>query len=73
MTEVKIVKRSVPEIMDIVGELRVQGLGQGVHFDFAYIPAKYDDITGHFVEDRYTLFTFYEDRYATLFTLKWST
>lgn len=71
MTEVKIERRPVAEIMDIVRELREQGLIQGTHFDFAYNKPTYDPITGHFVEDRYTLFTFYEDKYATLFALKY--
>ena len=71
MLEVKISKRPVNEIMDIVKELRHQGLVQGTHFDFAYHQPSYAPITGHFIEDRYTLFTFYEDKYATLFALKY--
>ena len=71
MIEVKIAKRPVTEIMDIVRELREQGLVQGTHFDFAYHHKSFDPITGHAVEGRHTIFTFYVDKYATLFSLKY--
>mgnify|MGYP007031425479 CR=1 FL=1 len=57
------------DIMDIVRELRASGLVQGVHFDFAYHQSVWDDMIGEI--PRYTRFTFYEDKYSTLFALKY--
>ena len=71
MLVVKVAHRPVTEIIDIVKELRLQGLMQGEHFDFSFHQTEYDPITGHLIEDRYTLFTFYAEKYATLFALKY--
>jgi hypothetical protein len=71
MTVVKVAHRPVNEILDIVKELRLQGLVQGEHFDFAFHQTAYDPITGHMIEDRHTLFTFHAEKYATLFALKY--
>ena len=71
MIVVKVAYRPVAEIMEIVRELREQGMIQGTHFDFSYNKPEYDPITGHLIEDRYTLFTFYVEKYATLFALKY--
>lgn len=57
--------------MGIVQELRNGGLTQGQDFDFAYQPEEYDDFTG-VVKERLTVFSFYTEKYATLFTLKYS-
>jgi len=55
-----------------VRELRDKGYGQGVHFDFEYIPPKSDPVSGHWVDsERYTIFTFYVDSLASWFTLKY--
>lgn len=66
------VEKEVNEVMEIVKELRSQGLTQGRDFDFAYFQTKYDPITGHFVEVRHAVFMFHTEKYATMFTLKWS-
>ncbi len=58
------------DIMDIVRELRVAGLVQGTDFDFKYNPPDYDWQTHEQVE-RYTIFTFYKDKWATWFALKY--
>ncbi len=57
--------------MEIVRELRQQGLVQGKDFDFAYHPPEEDWMNG-VQTARYTKFTFYEERWGTWFTLKWS-
>lgn len=71
MVEVKLINRSISAIMDIVYELRHQGSIQGVDFDFAYYPEKYDNFTGHTIQ-KHTIFRFYNHEHATWFTLKWA-
>jgi hypothetical protein len=70
MIEVKIKNLSPNEIIDIVKDLRQQGLAQGVDFDFEYHKPMWDNFSG--VEsDRYTMFMFHSEKYATLFALKY--
>ena len=71
-TTVIIIDRGPNEIMEIVRELREQGLIQGKDFDFAYHQARYDVNSYDAVENRKTIFTFHTEKYATLFTLKYS-
>ncbi len=72
MVTVIVKDRAVPEVMDIVRELRQQGLIQGKDFDFAYKPAEWgDSISMIPIEGKYTVFTFYTEKYATLFALKY--
>jgi pentatricopeptide repeat protein len=59
------------EVMEVVREMREQGLVQGRDFDFAYTPPNEDWMNG-VLEPRYTTFTFYEEKWGTWFTLKWS-
>ena len=56
-------------ILDIVKELRAGGLVQGVHFDFAFNQSRWDEMIGEI--RRFTTFTFYEEKYSTLFALKY--
>lgn len=58
--------------MDIVHDLRKLGLVQGTDFDFAYAHAKYNNDGWEAVEPRTTVFTFYTKKWATWFTLKYS-
>lgn len=71
--KVKVIDKGPNEVMDIVRELREQGLIQGRDFDFAYHQARYDINSYDAVENRHAVFTFYTERYATLFTLKYGT
>lgn len=57
------------EVMDVVKELRSKGYTQGTDFDFAYHKPKHDDITGHLMYNSYTVFTFYDSKLATWFSL----
>lgn len=68
MTEIKIDRR-LDNVIDIVYNLRKQGLVQGVDFDFAYYQSKWDDMIGE-IPTR-TVFTFYDDEQAMLFALKY--
>jgi MoaA/NifB/PqqE/SkfB family radical SAM enzyme len=61
--------KNVNEILDIVKELRDKGLVQGVHFDFAYNQSRWDPMIGDV--KGFTNFTFYEEKYSTLFALKY--
>jgi len=54
----------------MVRELKKQGLEQGQDFDFRFMPAVYDFANNH-SEPRHAVFTFYEEKWATWFTLKW--
>ena len=56
-------------ILEIVRELRASGLAQGVHFDFALYQNRWDPMIGDV--KGFTNFTFYEEKYSTLFALKY--
>lgn len=58
ITEIKLESRPAADVLEIVRELRRQGLVQGNDFDF-----KYD----HTV----SMFYFYQEKYATWFALKY--
>jgi hypothetical protein len=55
--------------MDIVRALRADGLVQGHDFDFAFHQSRWDDMIGEIPKE--TVFTFYTEKYATLFALKY--
>lgn len=61
---------SANKAMDIVGELREKGYGQGIDYDFAYHPSINDRFTGP-TKPSYVVFTFYKESLATWFTLKY--
>jgi hypothetical protein len=61
--------KNANDILDIVRELRASGLVQGVHFDFAYTQSRWDEMIGEIPTN--TVFTFYEEKYSTLFALKY--
>jgi len=69
MTEIKI-NRKLDKVIEIVYNLRKQGLVQGIDFDFAYHQSKWDDMIGEIPTQ--TIFTFYDDDQAMMFALKWS-
>ena len=69
MIEIVVDRKGVIDILDIVKELRASGLRQGVHFDFAYNQSRWDGMIGNV--ETYTVFTFYEEKYSTLFALKY--
>ena len=63
--------KPVNDIMDIVHSLRESGCVQGKDFDFAYQPEEYDHFRMEPVKSKHTTFTFYTDKWATWFTLKY--
>jgi hypothetical protein len=70
MITVVVEDRALVDIIDIVKELRTSGLKQGVHFDFAYNQSRWDPMIGNV--KGFTNFTFYDEKYSTLFALKYS-
>ena len=68
-THIVIERRGPNEILEIVKELRASGLAQGVHFDFAFVQSRWNAMTGEI--PKHTTFTFYEEKYSTLFALKY--
>jgi hypothetical protein len=70
MTEIKI-DRKLDKVIEIVYNLRKDGLVQGIDFDFAYHQSKWDEMIGEIPTQ--TIFTFYDDEQAMLFALKYGT
>jgi hypothetical protein len=71
MVEVKLMSLSPNDVMELVRELRAQGLVQGKDFDFAYNQTKWDNFSYEAVVPQHTVFTFYVDKHATMFILKY--
>lgn len=63
--------KSANEAIDIVHDIRRMGLLQGIDFDFKFMPTECDPASGQVITDKHTVFTFYDDKWATLFALKW--
>ena len=71
MIQVVVENKSANDVMDIVRELRAQGLVQGHDFDFAFQQAVYTSDSWTPVSLRQTVFSFHTEKYATLFALKY--
>jgi len=69
--EITVYDTNIDSIMKMVRELRQQGLIQHVDFDFSYFPPKWDTFGHEPPTRRHTQFTFYEEKYATLFAIKY--
>ncbi len=68
MALIVIIKHLKPnDIMDIVRDLR----HRGINFDFAYTPEKME-LWGSNNYFRFTTFTFYDEKYATWFALRYA-
>jgi hypothetical protein len=72
LKEIKIPNIDATRVMEIVRDLRSQGLVQGKDFDFAYNQSTYDPISMHNIEGKSGKFKFYDDKYATLFALRYA-
>jgi hypothetical protein len=68
--EVAIFHKKPDEVLSIVKELKAHGLTQGKDFDFAFNQSRWDDMIGEIPKQ--TIFTFYTEKHATLFALKYS-
>ena len=72
MKQVTINHAGSNEIMNILNEMRTAGMIQGKDFDFAFYAATYNnDVQGIVKHPRHTIFTFYDDKWATFFMLRW--
>ena len=69
MTVIKLLDKNPNEIIDLVKELRASGMVQGKDFDFAFYQTRWDPMIGDV--KGFTSFTFYEEKLATLFALKY--
>lgn len=70
--EVIVYDRTPTAILEIVKELREQGYEQYKDFNFAYHASTQDTFGHEAPTRRFTVFTFYTEKYATLFALKYS-
>lgn len=70
MIKITVNDKDAGEIMEIVRQMRTSGLLQGKDFDFAYSPPGSSD-DGWAPTPKYTVFIFYDEKLATLFSLKW--
>ena len=71
MKEITLHDIKVPALLDIVEELREQGLIQGHDFDWAYHPAPYRTYNDPPIPAPNAVFAFYTEKYATFFVLKY--
>lgn len=62
----------VNETLQLVWELKDQGLVQGQDFDFAYHQAKWDDFSHEAVINKHTKFTFYDEELGMIYLLRWT-
>ena len=69
MTVIKILDKDPGAVIDIVKELRASGMVQGKDFDFAFYQTRWDPMIGDV--KGFTSFTFYEEKLATLFALRY--
>ncbi len=68
--EIIIHNRDAIEIMDIVKKLRADGWVQGRDFDFYFHQSHWDGMIGRIPSS--TKFTFYTEKYALFFALKYA-
>lgn len=71
MTEIKVIDIDATRTMEIVRELRAQGLVQGRDFEFSYHQSKIDE-TFNCVENKHAKFRFTDGKYATLFAFRYA-
>ena len=70
-TSVRMEGYNAAETMHLVQEVRAWGLMQGEDFDFAYHPPLYHERNPGYDRASFAEFRFYEERYATMFKLKY--
>jgi hypothetical protein len=72
MIKVIVKDKTANDVLDIVRELRAQGLVQGTDFDFAYNKTQYDNFSYEPAVKQHTVFSFHTEKYATLFALRYA-
>ncbi len=71
-SRITIKNKSMPEVLEMVYELRARGLVTGKDFDFEYHPPVNDNFTGVNQSSKKVVFIFYNEKYASWFGLKWA-
>lgn len=71
MHVVKISDLNIGDVIDMVADLKRDGLVQGTDFDFAFRPGQWDYAKGEGTV-KHTEFRFYHERHAVFYSLKWS-
>jgi hypothetical protein len=69
--DVKINNLSPNDSIEIIRDIREQGLVQGKDFDFAYHQTTWDKVNYQMIEPEHTVFKFHNDKWATWFSLKY--
>ena len=69
MTVIKLLDKDPTEVIEIVKAMRASGLTQGKDFDFAFYKTRWDPMIGDV--SGFTNFTFYEEKLATWFSLRY--
>lgn len=69
--DVRINHLSPNDTIEIVRDIREQGLVQGKDFDFSYHQSTWDEKSFEAVDAEHTMFKFYEEKWATWFSLKY--
>ena len=69
MINITVHDKSASDVLDMVRELRAQGLTQGKDFDFAYNQSRWDEMIGEVPNS--AIFSFYTEKYATMFAIKY--
>lgn len=71
MTEIKIYG-SAHYLLEIVEEIRESGYKQGIDFDFAFVPTKWEDFLAWEPSTKsHAVFSFYKDSLASYIMLKY--
>jgi hypothetical protein len=68
--EIIIHNRDASEILGIVGKLKSDGWEQGQDYDFYFHQSHWDGMTGTVPSS--TKFVFYNEKYASIFALKYA-
>ena len=72
VTEVCLIDVSVPQVIDIVHELKSLGYRADIDFTFSYHPPKFDNFSGDAVYNKFVAFAFKDEAMASWFNLKYS-
>jgi hypothetical protein len=69
-TVINLTRYQLEEVLQVVKDLRRQGLVQGQDFDYAWQPRRWDEMVGDVPSS--VEFRFYNSQLATWFSLRWA-
>lgn len=70
--DVKLYDITATRATEIVADLKKLGLVLHKDFEFAYVPPKWDEFSYEGVDRKHTRFTFRDEKFATMFSLRYS-